>query len=291
MLLVSDNTDDVVHRFNPTTGQSLGTIGAGLLVNPLGVTVDLVTNRAFILDGGFSVVVLDYSTGTFVRSFNVTSGASYMNRNSDGTLNFTYLATNRIERRTASGNLLQTYTNTSGQTIKQGIRLNDGFFYTGNLTTVAGARVQRFDYNSGTLLSTHPWASERMELMPGNGAFNVWTNIPGTNAVLEYNTFLAGPTSFQQTTSTFLTNAIGTAVGHSGICYAVGQKVGSPGVGIIQRYDANVNQLRGVFGDGLLNTPTGMAIVVAPEPGSLAAIAVGLAALATRRRKKEEAQS
>lgn len=280
LLLVSDNTDKVIHRFDSVTGTWLGSFGAGILNNPLGVTLNQSTRTAYVLEGGSSVVAFNYNSGDFVGSFGITPGATYMSANSDGTLNLVYPATTRVQRRSVSGALIQQYVSASGFNVQHGIHLNDGFFYV-STRTGDNRRLDQFNSATGAFVASFAWFADRMARVTGDLVFNCYTL--GAAAAFEGNVFNGSPVSLGASFSTNLTSPAGVAVGHDGICYATGTVIGAPGSGLIERYDLNTSTFRGTFGTGILNTPTGMAIVVAPEPASLAALAMGLLLVGARR--------
>lgn len=82
-----------------------------------------------------------------------------------------------------------------------------------------------------------------------------------------------------------LTEAYDIAIGHE-LEYVVGK---NGGVGVVSRLDHGARMTRGRFGEGYLIDPIAISVHPAPEPGTMAALAVGGAILLMRRRKKPSA--
>lgn len=287
LALISDSTDDVVHKFNTYTGLYQGSFGMGLLVNPIGLAIDQSVNLAYVLDAGNSVVKFNYNTGAFAGSFSVTAGATKLVRNSDGTLNLVYGA--NVQRRNTAGTLLTTYTHATGHNAVNGILGPDGLFYVPSRT--GDTRVLAWhNYATGAKISQTTWLADNLVRLSGFEMFNVFKDgAGGGTTFFERNVFNNGPgASGGEFSTPAILDPTGAAVGHGRMGYGVGTKGGAPGVGIVQRFDMNTDTFRGTFGDGILNTPTGMAIVVAPEPGSLIALGIGGFLLLRRKSKCED---
>lgn len=293
LLLVSDATDKVVHRFDSANGGYLGSFGGNVLQNPRSVALDQSNNTAYVLDyvgSTAAVVSFNYNTGALLSSFAVQGLPTYMNRNGDGTLNMAYSISNIVSRYSTAGNVVRFYTSTTPHAVQQGILLNDGFFYV-STRSAGGTRLDQFNYASGAFIQSFNWFADRLTPISGAQTFNAYAS--GVNTILELDSFAGAPGFGNSNFSNAVSNPIGVAVGHGGLCFAVGTKAGMAGVGMVQRYDSTTNTLRGTFGDSFLKVPTGMAIVVAPEPAGLAAIGLGCGALLGRRsiRAKGEKKS
>lgn len=109
-----------------------------------------------------------------------------------------------------------------------------------------------------------------------NGATHAWNTFAGTTTVVS------------QAPSTPMTSVVEFHVGHPNEGWGLGSNAGGTR---IQRYFRNVS------GNGLLweplgpgrslsqvTTPAGLAVVVAPEPGTMIALGAGVLALVRRRR-------
>jgi hypothetical protein len=288
--LVTDAGTNSVHRIDPISNMYLGSFGGGILSNPRGIAINQSLQRAYVLDATSRVSVWNYNTGEFVSSFNASlSGASFLTANSDGTLNVA--GTLSVRRYSVSGSTLATYTRVGGFTIQQGIRLQDGQFYMSTRTGDNRA-LERFNYTTGAFIGTSVWVSDRM--IPMSGSFdgspsaNVLNAIAASGTVvLELDIINNGPSGAISATTSLIDTVTGIAEGHGSMSFAVGRDKTTPTRGGIVRFDRNTL----TFGPTLAGTanivnPTGLANVVAPEPGTMIAVGVGLAALARRRRPR-----
>lgn len=79
--------------------------------------------------------------------------------------------------------------------------------------------------------------------------------------------------------------ATGMAVGHAGNLYVVGTSVS--GGSSISRFNVSSNYTGSLstFGSGIMGTTGGMTVVVAPEPTTIAGLALGALVLLRRRKR------
>lgn len=288
--LVTDAGTNSVHRIDPITNAYLGSFGGGILSNPRGIAINQSLQRAYILDASSRVSVWNYNTGEFVSSFNSSvSGASFLNANSDGTLNVA--GSTFVRRFSVSGSTLATYTRSGAFNIQQGIRLQDGQFYMSTRTGDNRA-VERFNYSTGAFIGSSLWYADR--LIPMSGSYDPSPNANALNAfaftgtvTVELDTFNNGPTNSSASATSLLDTVAGIAEGHGSMSFVLGRDKTTPTRGGIARFDRNTFTY-GLTLAGTANivNPTGLANVVAPEPGTMIAVGVGLAALARRRRPR-----
>lgn len=76
--------------------------------------------------------------------------------------------------------------------------------------------------------------------------------------------------------------ANGVTLGHNYIYATYGT---SASTGVVSRVDPQYMSYAGSFGAGIINQPTGIAVVTAPEPSSIALLAVGAGWLIRKRKK------
>jgi len=286
LALISDSGTDSIHRFDPITGTYLGNFGSGILVDPKGVAVNQAQNKAFVLDSASRVTVWNYNTGEFIDSFNVGGTAGYMNMNGDGTLNITL--TDRVRRINQSGALVQNYIRSGALTIQQGFLANDGRFY---MSTESGGNYSLEQFtSSGTFVNNSSWAGTRMMNI---GTATIGTFLYNTfnaydsfgNLYCEYDYLNFGPNNISYATNSTLASPAGIALGHAGMTYVVGKVRATPTQGAVMRFDRTTGTFGTIFGQNTIQTPTGIATVIAPEPVSMASLGLGLIALLARRRK------
>lgn len=288
LALVSDAGTNTIHRFDPISNVYLGSFGGGILVNPRGVVVDQATNSAYVLDATSRVTRWNYNTGAFVSSFNTgVPGASFLTRNSDGTLNVA--GTSSVVRFGAAGNPLVTYNRSGTLGIQQGILLSDGQFYM-STRTGSSRSLERFNYATGAFQGFNVWFADRLtptSALPGVNALNVYDGATGASIWGEPSTFSSGPQStFSSTDNTLLLSVRGTALGHGTMSFILGSVRATPTQFAIQRFDYGTATFGAtLLGQGIIQNGTGLATVVAPEPATMAALGLGLAALLKRRRR------
>ncbi|MBL8049160.1 MAG: PEP-CTERM sorting domain-containing protein [Chthonomonas sp.] len=281
MCLVSDSGTNSVHRIDPITNTYLGSFGGGILSNPRAVAIDQALNRAYVMDLTSRVSVWDYNTGEFINSWSTGFGGSNLTRNSDGTLNI--VGASSIRRFTASGVIQREYVRSGTLGIQQGLLGPDGQFYM-STRTGNNFRLERFSYGTGTFLGDEFWATDRAILSPGPGNVLVSFEYSGT-VYAELDVWNSGPSSIAAVGTTVINTVAGIANGHGSMSFILGRDAAVPSRGGIMRYD-RVNNAFSPFlaGTSFIQTPTGLANVVAPEPGSMLALGLGLLAMARRKR-------
>lgn len=257
----------------------LGRFGGSRLLNPRAIAVDQANNEAFVLNststGQARVTVFNYFTGEFRREFGVTPINSFTNamtyREGFGLL---IPNTAGASLYTPTGTLTRSYSSTLSNISSATFSQNFGEVYLHTFTS----NIQRFAAGSGVFQSNvTATGSAGFSSGPGflffgaNGQRLVMlnTNTLSTN-VLDTHTVV---NSFQA-----------TAWGHTNTLYAAG--IGPAGQTAIVTFDSIGNRVSDAWllSDG--SGATSIAMVNAPEPGTLTAIGLGAAALLRRRKRK-----
>jgi len=283
LLLVADNgvgTFDTrrIHRFDPTTGVYLGAFGG--FSNPIISThIDQATNSLYVIEPT-TVTRWDYNTGMLLSSHLAVNGA--------------YLSSVRPdEGRIAVFDGQQDF-------------LTKSFPGTGGTVATAGF-VASSTYRSGLWFqqdSILAWdeMSRRFRLVRmdplgeggnvllespnfGTGAYGQMSLVGGDNRAV-----MAAGSELRFTTLDSLSpGSIASPFGLSNAAARAhdGFYIGgiNSGIGRVTYYDRNFN-VRGIFTNTALMDPVSMQTVLAPEPGTFAAVGVGVAALLRRRKKK-----
>lgn len=278
LLLVSDSGSDTIRRFDPVSGASFGSFGGGFLVDPVGVAVNTALGEAVVADaGGRRITHWNYNTGEYLRTSVVTSGATYLNQNPDGTVNLAY-ADRVVRYGWGFGSPIATYMGDPSFPVQQGMLQADGLFYVSS-RSASSVRYRWHNATSGAFIGNAGWLADRTVAF-GARSFNAYTS--GGFTWFEVDTHNVGPASVNATPFSGYDAVAGVATGHGSAAYAAIRSTG--GTWEIRRYDTVANVVMPGFAVGQLTTPTGMAIVVAPEPASLVALGVGALALMRRRR-------
>ncbi len=283
-MLMVDQTLDVVTRYDPVTGTKLGTFGGLQLVNPQSVSLIPGTGDCFVYDSAIKACLrFNYSTGQYISSITVPtapSNALIASPFSDGSvLLWGYLSSFAI-RMSASGALLNTYTLPSGTSSISGAAVGPS-----NEVYIACRgidRIQRYQMN-GTAQSL----SATSTLVYSNGAQMAVGSSLGywTNSSSDISRFIPGnPALPVDTISIPNVTLYGAALGHGDLAYFCGAD--TTGTGLIIAYDGKRKLELGRIVTGAGTIPIGMAVVTAPEPASCAFLALGMGALALRRRRR-----
>lgn len=291
LMLALDRTDRVVHRYDPETGAYLGNFGAGYIQNPIGMVMDQNTQTAFILQdrsGSQSdyITRMNYNTGAFLGTFQL----NFFSARAIGLLNSGQLMASvyfgDVSRITPAGAEDAYVSRPSGVS-------NDGLF--------SGMAQDSFGtvyalYDNGVIYGwSNPFSTFGQQPNANLGAASAlqprgqlsvrddWLAAGNLNTLTFARTAPGGGFFSTGSTTTIYSNIRGTAIGHNNMMYAAGQTGAS--IGSIARYDQFGN-FAGVFGSAQLKDPIALSVVVAPEPGTMAALGLGLAAILKRRRKQ-----
>lgn len=296
LVMVADRGTKSVHRFDGNTGLYMGQFGNGYLQNPMSIALDQANNRVFVLDqigtgNGSSAATVrvwsfNYNTGEYLNSFSPVSGVPYTQpqmayANSqlwighDGTFADLYSDTGNVAG----------VVNWSGATNPKGLAVDSA----NSLWAVEGNKVYRRTSGGvqsaftmiGPVSASSP-PGQRQLAISGTRALAVGAISFSTFNTANLSTLISANTMATTTVSSYL-QLNGAGFGHGNIGYVTGVNTGGA-TGSISRILYNENLVLQTFGSGVLVEPRSMAVVVAPEPGSLVAVGLGLVALLRRRR-------
>lgn len=299
MMAVVDQTNRIVRRIDPVTGTSYGSFGAGYLNLPSGIA--LRGDLAYVLDtidpsaiSGGRIRVFNYSTGVFLRS--ITLGGNW--GVASGLSQLKLVGANYLVTDASNTNGAQSYRDYYSST---GASLS---FFGGLGNTNFGAEelISSNLFYSG-IQNSITWSSATTNSTSFTGLGSVsspGTNIQllrventlyalnRTNSLIRRMAIQAGGSLVDQGTialTGFAPNSLsGLARGHGNVLYVNGLDAANPANGRIVRLDGLTGDFYGVvpgtYSPGLRSMDT----VIAPEPGTLLALGVGLAALVRRRR-------
>ncbi len=300
MMLIGTNSSSNyrVSRYDPVNRISLGSFGQGIIASVVDdVAVDQTTSTAYVLSGQSNVYRFNYNTGEFLGVVGGLSGGN--------TMNF-----DPVSRRFT----IASATGSGGSVYNEDFSL-----YLGGITPagafIGGAPV----YNA----ATNKWYSMAYtNANPFNLVSQTWNSdfTGGINSAASSLTYNAGyelgeksivlgnklyTLTYQRTAGTYLYSSTIDNSGNAGAPTLFGNTNGSSGGylnhSIVAGHNGLAwtlcgNVLRGfhpvtgfgtpvtLSGLGTANELRGAAIVLAPEPGTMIALGVGLATLARRRR-------
>lgn len=287
LLLVADANRKSVFRFDPVTGQSLGSFGNGRLAGAISIGVSATRGEAYVLETPGFVTVWDYSTGLFRRNMAVSSGVNgqlAVMPNGDLMITDGFFT---IRRYSSNGAPLREYSDfTSGTSFRSVTPVGDNIVVWNRIAGSSGSQFRILNSNFGVLRNLTAGSIRNASQFGSDGKWMAYAD--GSFGIAEALEF-AGNGDLTDANFTFLDSGVfstvtSTAIGHGRMTYFAGRN-GAGTAGQIAVWNPVFSGFRGTFGSGQLVDPTSMAIVVAPEPGTLLALTLGLAALARRRRR------
>ncbi len=281
MAIASDT--DAIDRFDGSTGAYLGSFATGQATGTA-MTIDQSKGVCYISNfNAGSIQAWDYNTGQFLNEFSTSTYGSVRGIAIDNSGNLLLGTTTGIRRISSTnfallstfGNVGVTYTG-----VEQGA---DGAYFAVNITSDALER-----YTSGQALQS------AVGLPPGGGTSLQWQiAIAGTQGYVtdnltcfRFNTTASVPVLGTGYTPS-LVDMLGIGVGHTTRRYVSGKQ---SNVGAIQAFSDLGTSFTTHIKFGRAGMAAGsqygsLAVVVAPEPSSIAALCLGGLALMRRARR------
>jgi hypothetical protein len=299
LVMVADRGTKSVHRFDGTTGAYLGAFGKGYVQNPLALEINTATNTAYVLD------TVDGGTGTTASgvrlwAFNYNTGEYLASARTQFNYNFPFLTRNELNGRLFVGNdggltdaydqFSLSYIGASSRAFASYSSLRGGgdFDSAGNLWVGDGLNLRRISAtNVGTsfgFTSLLCASGAPVNQVAVSGSRLLCAGAVSYSAIQNITTLAATGNNPGVQTDTTYNQINGVGFGHGDIAYVTGVASGG-GAGKISRILFSEKLKLQDFGTGILVEPRSMAVVVAPEPGTMIAIGTGLAVLARRRKK------
>lgn len=288
LVLISDSTNGVIHRVDGATGTYLGSFGRTVLISPQAVALDQANQRLWVGDMSAGLVAINYNTGEPIsQNLNYTVFHD-MALTPDGSQILRTSGVNNISAMTRISNPVNGNTGAANyQFSSNGTGTAVGVDSTGDyiVSDRANNRVTRFNPN-GTLEASSLIGSFN-HTSKGTVVGNQMLAMTSAGIMLSINT-QSFTTSSGLTPSGSWTAAIDVAAGHPGWVWGLGRDATQTR---LQRYAVLPgSNVYSPVGQAILlpqiASPTSLAVVVAPEPGTMTALALGGAALLRRRRKR-----
>lgn len=289
LMYVTDNSAAKrgVYRFDPISGAYLGSFGRGQLYNPISIAKgagDVVYVLDMVYSGssyGSYVRSFVGSTGQYLSSFNLAYGTTAQSRISVYG-NEVYIGSSTTF---SSGygfkyDLTGSYFGYYGPT---GTAVNGVVKQAGNVYTFGSNLISGFAPSSSAPFgSTASGAATNLQLQAMGSNYIVAPCSTGSVTVYYVNGSTIGGQAYGAVPN--LASMAGLAIGHDTLSHGAG--LSSTGSFRISNYDVRNLVSFDYFDYGsLLTNPTDCTIVVAPEPSTWIASALGLAILVRRRRK------
>jgi len=298
LLMVLDYGTKSVHRFDSNSGAYLGSFGGGYFNNPQGLIMDRALNRAYVYDSTYGLYrAFDYNTGEHVSDFaGYGNGFQCFGGLPGGNILAGYLGGAAYELSNSGVGLGYRYTlPVSGSS---GVALGSTVHSSGRILTWTGALDNSAHMSIqvlGTTLSST--ATYQSSVITNMGTYFTQAQIAvGGNNGAVVNTvgniqYFTTPSDGSSVTlgsnislTSYLTGPRGVAYGHGSTLYVSGINASNAAQGRILRTTHGFG-FGTTFGEGILVNPGQMAIVVAPEPGTWAALGLGALTLMRRRNR------
>jgi hypothetical protein len=281
LVFVADKGTDSIHRFDGDNGVYLGNFGAGMLSNPNAIVADKESNLLIVADDN-GIFQFDLWSGN-LRKYTGIPGATSIGKIATGTYYFgqsgsvPYLGS--IIAGSSGWYTGQTLPNSSNW-IFNGVNSNGKLM----VTDVNTKQLKYFNttgvFGTASLLSTRnlPAGSS-----PGQGASSsYWGVVADKNSNQYFLTSATDPNIYPRSLNT-LSTVSGIEFAHDEVIYAAGRNASNTS-GLLTRTLAGTFFTNGTYGNGILQDPSAVSVVIAPEPGTMIALSAGILALVRRRK-------
>ncbi len=279
LALLTTAGSNAITRVDPENRVVLGSFGANRLINPRAIAARSAGSEAYILNsfgaGGSRITVMNYFTGATIREFSVNAGPSVfdLELRSNGEVFVTNGSS--ILRYSATGALIQTISGSETYTSVSYSEFYDEVY--GHSAT----NTRLFSGNTGTSFGFTPGSN----MSGANASQGSGVTMGGDGQNLRR--FNHSSFTYISTTFTGMNSINAVGYGHGNTAYAAG--FGTGGGSTITTFDTNLNRLSEPWnlaaGGG--NGITGIAVVTAPEPGTMLALGAGIAAILRRKRNRK----
>lgn len=270
LLLTCDYQLGRISRWDPVTGMNLGSFGQGTLLSPAKIAVNKAIGVAYVTDYQASTVsAWNYSTGAPINDFVV-----------NGVWGIEVLGNGNLLIGTGSGARIYSPTGTLVQNITSSTSYGVGYDGT-NIYVGNGSSLGKYTMG-GTLISSVSTGSHLIYQMAFRNGVGYLSGVNGLGKVGILNT---SSMSFSQVIVSGMSGDLeAVSLGHLNRLYVGGTLTASSNQGFARTF-LNGSQY-GSFGAGSFGTRiSGSAIIVAPEPSSLAILALGAGCWLARRRR------
>jgi hypothetical protein len=306
LVMVMDYGTKSIHRFDGSTGLYLGQFANGHITSMSSFAINRATGSAYIADSSAQIIrEFNFNTGNHINDFTVSGNfpsSQSLGVHSNGNLHTGYVAGGSLQLSNSGQSLgfhahplintiaavpLGSTVHRSGKSLVYASDLNGSALSAGSVhvvdpsspnspVTVASVGFTGLgDYNRRTQIAVS--SGDKIGIVSSNGGFAFGTTDATASSVTM--------SSFGTVSGTRLVAPSGLAYGHGLTMYMSGKDPLNTARGRINRLiHGSPSNVLASFGEDQLIDPGQMAIVVAPEPGSLLMLAVGGMLLLRRKR-------
>jgi hypothetical protein len=280
MMLIADNTNGVIHRYDPVNRVYLGSFGQGSLLPVTSMALDQTNGRVFVKQDTF-LTAFNYATGEALFSTSTNAGAIAYRENFGDLITSTSLGLLRLGVSMSGFGITSVY---SGAPASTQITSD------GSSVFIANPANGTFVKYSGSSTATTTVTTSSNAGLTGDTIAGMMTSQSGafhfalsaTDRRYYVTTSLAN--SVVSGSASTLTTTTAITRGHGEYGYYLGAT--ATGFGIQKFYEngdnfQNFPQVALPSQIGAINSAV---TVVAPEPGSMIALGIGVAALLRKRK-------
>ncbi len=284
LVLIADSANGVIHRVDGDSGLYLGSFGQGILSSPQSIAINQATSTVYVSDPITGMSSFNYNTGEALFSSAVGAVSSDMCVAMDGRIYFSYNAnsTTGIIRMDNLNSFGVQYAST-GTLLHRGIGVDS----TGDVVVqdVTGNRLMRYNPAITAAPEAFGTAGSFLGVSKGAASGSTFVAMKADGSMLSMNTqTLTGVLTGFAPSVTF-TSVTDVAFGHQNYLWGLGKTAAGTR---LQRYTRinsafSYSPLSG-FNYAQINTPSAIAVVIAPEPGTMLGLCAGLAWLSRRKK-------
>jgi hypothetical protein len=280
MMLIADNTNGVIHRYDPVNRVYLGSFGQGSLLPVASMALDQTNGRVFVKQDTF-LTAFNYATGEALFSTSTNAGAIAYRENFGDLITSTSLGLLRLGVSMSGFGITSVY---SGAPASTQITSD------GSSVFIANPANGTFVKYSGSSTATTTVTTSSNAGLTGDTIAGMMTSQSGafhfalsaTDRRYYVTTSLAN--SVVSGSASTLTTTTAITRGHGEYGYYLGAT--ATGFGIQKFYENgdNFQNFTQVALPSQIGSINSAVTVVAPEPGSMIALGIGVAALLRKRK-------
>ena len=282
MMLIADNTNGVIHRYDPVNRVYLGSFGQGSLLPVTSMALDQTNGRVFVKQDTF-LTAFNYATGEALFSTSTNAGAIAYRENFGDLITSTSLGLLRLGVSMSGFGITSVY---SGAPASTQITSD------GSSVFIANPANGTFVKYSGSSTATTTVTTSSNAGLTGDTIAGMMTSQSGafhfalsaTDRRYYVTTSLAN--SVVSGSASTLTTTTAITRGHGEYGYYLGATATGFGIQKFFENGDNFQNFPQVALPSQIGAINSAVTVVAPEPGSMIALGIGVAALLRKRKNK-----